>query len=200
MSRALTFIAALFVVIVAYLLIRNHESSILQEPAVMVPKTTENKEVSNFHEWREFSFKPDHFKILLPALPQHVSDTIEDSISKKMLKYETFASAGDNGAAFMVNAVSYPEGVEPNEESFKTLVSEMLARNKENKLIEMKSSTFHGGPALDFSFNNEDLLVEGKIIARKNTSYILSMINKKNTFNRKELEFFFNSFDFVDDK
>ena len=201
MSRSITLVAALFVVLVAYLLIRNHENnSNLPEQVNHVAQEQAAQEPPKFHEWREFSFKPDHFKVLLPALPQHVSDKIQDSKTKTRLKYETFASAGDNGAAFMVNAVSFPAEEPVNEEYLKALVNDMLARNKENKLLQMKKSTFHETPAFDFSFSNEDLLIEGKIFAHGNTSYILSMINKKNLFDRREWDFFLNSFDFVDDK
>ena len=205
MSKTLTLLAALFVVIAVFLMMRNYNNdsshSILTSQP-MLEADAGSKDTSNFHEWREYSFKPEHFKVLLPSLPQHVSDKIADPKTKEMRKYETFASAADNGAAFMVNAISFStlEEAEAGEETLKDIVNEMLTRNKENKLNEMKKTTFHGLNALDFSFNNENLLIEGKVFAYGKTMYILSMINKKEAFNKKELDFFINSFDFVDEK
>lgn len=202
MSRTLTLFAVLFIVIAAFLLLRNHNSSPqVLEPAVNDSEAIAKQGDSNFHEWREFSFKSGHFKVLMPALPQHVSDTIADPKTLEPRKYETFATASDNGAAFMVNAITFStQGeAEASEESLKSAVTEILSRNKENKLNEMKMGTFHGANALDFSLSNGDALIEGKVFTHGNTMYVLSMIDKKNSFNRKELDFFINSFDFVDD-
>jgi hypothetical protein len=95
--------------------------------------------------------------------------------------------------------ISLPESSKPNEESLKTAVTEMLERNKENKLINMKMGLLHDNPALGFSIGNKDVLIEGKVLAHDNRVYILSMIGKEGSFDKKEFDFFVNSFDFVDD-
>lgn len=203
MSKTMTLFVALFVVIAAFLMLRYFKSDFGITPSTKgKPEAIANQDFLDFHEWREFSFKPEHFKVLLPGTPQHVSENIKDPKTKKLRKYETYATASNNGVAFMVNAISFaiPEEVEINDETLKSVVNEILARNRENKLNEMKSSTFKGAPALDFSYNNENLLIEGKVFAHENTIYILSMIDKKVAFMKKELDFFINSFDFVDDK
>ncbi len=202
MSRTLTLLAALLVVVAAFLLLRNNTSD--NKNATSVSTTSENKTVQDnlkFIAWREFSFKPGHFKVLLPALPQHVSDTVLDPKTKEPRKYETFATASENGAAFMVNAITYstPFEAQASEQYLKEAVTEMLARNTENKLNNMKVGTYRGLPVLDFSMNNGDLLIEGKILTHNETMYILSMINKKDAFNKSELNYFINSFEFIDD-
>lgn len=211
MSRLLTLFAALLIAVTAYLLLRGQESKPVissQAPISTIPakETTatavpHSPEVPNFQDWREFTSKTGHFKALLPALPQHVTDTVTDPKTQQPRKYETFATAADNGAAFMINAITFSTPGEANagEESLKAVVNDMLARNKENKLNTMNASTFRGARALDFSLSNGDVLIEGKVFAHDKTMYILSMINKKDSFNKKELDFFINSFDFVDD-
>lgn len=203
MSRTLTLLAALLVVIAASLIIRHQTSDLHTLPSVKeVNETSIDQNSFNFHEWREFSFEHGNFKVLLPALPQHVSDTFIDPTTHKPLRYETYTTAADNGAAFMINAIifSTPGEAEAREESLKAIVNEMLDRNKENKLNEMQMSTFRGVPALNFSFSSGDVLVEGKVFAHQNTIYILSMIKRKDVFNQKELDFFVNSFYFKDEK
>ena len=74
----------------------------------------------------------------------------------------------------------------------------MIARNKENKVNHMDKSTFKGTPALDFSLSNGPMLIEGKVFAHNKIMYILSMINSQENFNKQELDFFINSFDFID--
>ena len=203
MSRILTLLAALLVVIAAFLLLRNntvnHKTS---SPAQDAPDAKPVQNNAHFLTWREFEFKPGRFKVLLPALPQHVSDTVTDPKTKEPRKYETFATASDNGSAFIVNAITYasPFEAQANEDYLKEAVTEMLSRNTENKLNNMKAGTFRGRPALDFSMNNGDMLIEGKILTHHEVMYILSMLSKKEAFNKDELNYFINSFQFIDEE
>lgn len=205
MSRIFTLLAALFVIFLAYLMLSNRNPDPEISPIVVPPAPQKNQTATNaassFHEWREFSSNSSHFKALLPNLPQHVTDTVTDPKTQEPRKYETFAAAADHGSAFMINAITFsnPTGAEASEESLKAAVTDMLARNKENKLNQMKIGNFHGTRALDFSLSNGDILIEGKVFAHKNIMYILSMINKKDSFDRKEFDFFINSFDFFDE-
>lgn len=209
MSRLLTLIVALLILFTIFFIFRDHSKDSKTDLPVSSPSptvtTTSTEPItsdeSKLHEWREFTYEPEHFKVLLPGLPQHVSDTVTDQKTQEPKKYETFAAAGDNGSAFMINAITYSshEEAEAKEESLKAVVQDMLDRNKENKLNEMKMSTFRNHPALNFSLTNGELLIQGKVFAHKKTMYILSMINNKNAFNKKELDFFINSFDFTEE-
>lgn len=200
MTRILTLLAALLIVIAGFILIRGQlKDSKPAEPVQNVPNAVSNKSTSNFHQWNEFSPEEGQFKVLLPAKPQYVSDVVVDQKTQEQRKYETFAIATDNGPAFMISVISLPESSKPNEESLKAAVTDMLDRNKENKLINMKMGLLHDNPALDFSIGNQDVLIEGKVLAHDNKVYILSMLGKKASFDKKEFDFFVNSFDFVDD-
>lgn len=200
MSKTLTLLAALLIVTAGYLLIRQYhsESTKVGEQASNLPASAEA--TANLHQWREFSSDTGRFKVLLPTLPQHVTDTFSDPKSQEPRKYETFVAAGDNGAAFMISAITFANNLEADssEETLKSAVEDMLARNKDNKLNKMELGKFRNLKAIDFSLSNGDLLIVGKVFTHKNILYILSMINKHATFNAKELDFFINSFDFVD--
>jgi hypothetical protein len=202
MSRLLTLLAALLVITAAFFMVRDRNRTVKSptiEPTINTTSAPQaSAEPNNFHDWRVFTSDQGHFKVLLPTLPQHVSDVVVDQKSQEPRKYETYASASDNGAAFMVNAITFTNqnGVS-DEEALKSAVTDMLARNKENKLVEMKMGSFLNSPALDFSLSNGDLLIIGKVLARDKTMYILSMINNKDNYNQKELDFFLNSFEIV---
>lgn len=203
MSRTFTLLAALLVVIAAFLVLRNNTlDQKTASPVLTVPNAKAIPDNAKFIAWREFAFKPGHFKVLLPGLPQHVSDTVLDPKTKEPRKYDTFATASDNGSAFIVNAITYssPFEAQANENYLKEAVTEMLARNTENKLNDMKISTFRGHPALDFSMNNGEIWIEGKILTHHEIMYILSMLGKKDSFNKDELNYFINSFQFIDDE
>lgn len=207
MSKLLTLLAAMLLLI-AILLILRHDTSDKSHDVNLKPTSPSNSseqtktEDTNFHQWYEFTNETSNFKVLLPSLPQHVSDTIEDPKTKELRKFDTFALAGNDGASFIINAITFDpkHEVKADEESFKGAVDDMIARNKENKINHLQMGSFRDTPALDFSLNNDTMLIEGKVFAHGNKLYILSMINSKDIFNKKELEFFINSFDFIDDQ
>lgn len=244
MSKTLTLLAALLVLVAGFLMLRNQASipvPTLPQPVITnippeVPTAPANKSIPasstinspviapanpsvspagttnasgtpatmikdpDFYQWREFSYPAGHFKVLLPGMPQHVSDTVEDPTTKEARKYDTVATATNNGNALMISVISFetPGQAKETEESLKAAVIDMLARNKANKVKTMKMGTFHGKPALDFSMNSGELLIEGKVVAHNDAIYILSMLNQKEPFNTKEYDFFINSFNFVD--
>lgn len=200
MSRTLILFATLFVVLAGILFFRDYRRSEAPLPTASLETSqmAKGQEIGNINEWREFSFKPAHFKVWLPALPQHVTDTVIDQKTQESHKYETFATAGDSGAAFMVNAITMSGAIPPSEEALKKVVSSMLERNKDNTLNKMTMGTFQGMRALDFSLNNGNVLIVGKVFAHDDTVYILSMVDEKNRFNVKEFDFFVNSFEFTE--
>lgn len=200
MSKLLTLFAALLIVTAGYLLFRQTRTDIATDTPVEVSKPKAAEKIPNLHEWREFSSDTGKFKVLLPTVPQHVTDMFADPKTREQRKYETFVAAGDNGSAFMISAITFPNNIDADnaDETLKSAVADMLARNKDNKLNKMESGKFRNQRAIDFSLSNGDLLIVGKVFAHNNILYILSMINKADSFNPKELDFFSNSFDFND--
>ena len=199
MSRTLILLAALLAVIAGFIMLRDRSKGIEKaDPTILKPTMTANSADAKFHEWHEFTSPQNNFKVLLPTLPQHVSDTVTDPATQQQHKYETYTALGDNGSAYLINEITFssPKQAEATEEELKAAVSSMLIRNKENKLNSMVMGSLHDNPALDFSLDNNDVLIKGKVLAHNNKIYILSMINKKDTFNDKEFDFFVNSFNF----
>ena len=200
MSRTLKLLAALLIATAGFLLLRHYRSDPSKNGTEVNGQMATTNNVTNLHEWREFSSDTGRFKVLLPTLPQHVTDMYADPKTREQRKYETFVAAGDNGAAFMISAITFPNNLDADngEETLKSAVADMLARNKDNKLNKMEVGKFRNQKAIDFSLSNSDLKIVGKVFSHNNILYILSMINKDSTFNGKEFDFFINSFDFVD--
>lgn len=200
MSRTILLLAVLLIAAAGFLLLRQNTSGPVQSNTAQTAPQAGSDKVTNLHQWREFSSDTGRFKVLLPTLPQHVTDMFADPKTREQRKYETFVAAGDNGAAFMISAIKYPNTIDTSdkEETLKSAVADMLARNKENKLNKMELGKFRDQPAIDFSLTNGDLLIVGKVFSHNDILYILSMINKHSSFNPLELDFFVNSFDFTD--
>jgi hypothetical protein len=202
MTRILTLFAALLIVLALFLMFREEAPNYSKPVPGAVDKQNDQPETvdTDFHTWNEFSPENGLFKVLLPATPQYVSDMVIDPKTLEPRKYETYALAANNGVGYIINVISLPPSSKLDEESLKTAVTDMLERNKENKLKQMKMGVFREKPALDFSLGNKDVLIEGKVMAHDNKIYILSMIGKEDSFDKKNFDFFINSFHFTEEK
>ena len=202
MSKTLI-VAGLIIVAVGSLFFMQNfnktEDDILKSTNSLITDKPKNKD---FSQWREFVSASGHFKVKLPILPQHISDKVTDSVTGEIRNYETFIAVSDTGEAFMISVITFPRDVEKeiDKESLKAVVTEMLERNKENKLNIMTDNLSHPSKALDFSITSGELLIKGMIFAKANTVYLLSMIDNNDLFNNKDLEYFFKSFDLVGEK
>lgn len=198
MSRSITVFIILLVVLFSFLFMRNFTPNTTPEaPANAKIFESSSSGETNFHNWREFTPATKNFKVLLPALPQHVADKVPDPATGEIRKYETYIAGGDNGAAFMINAIvlEKPVDLKAADVPLKAAVTDIISRNKENKLNDLKASKFRNYPAYDFSITSNEMTIAGKVFTQGDIIYILSMIAQTATFNPQELMFFVNSFE-----
>lgn len=206
MTKSFSIFIILFLVALSFLFLRDFKTQQNPFQTIEAPpafQATSNASLhTNFEKWREFQSVRKTFKVLLPALPQHVADKIPDPATGEIRKYETFIAAGDNGAAFMINAITVPKKLEFNasDDAMKAAVTDIISRNKENKLHDLKSSKFHDYPAYDFFITSNDMTIAGKVFTQGNIIYVLSMIAQTALYNPGELEYFINSFQLLDTK
>jgi len=200
MSRPITVLIVCVLLIGAFFTFRQAPPSLISdskiEPQIASSKIEEN---APFHKWREFTSPTGHFKVLLPGLPQHITDKIPDANTKEPRKYDTFVTADEAGPALMISVITFPKPIEIEavEDTLKSIVNDMLNRNKNNNLKDMSIGVFRDYKSLDFSLTNGDLLIVGKVFANDDTLYVLSMINQNGAFDKKELDFFENSFEII---
>lgn len=201
MSRTLSLILALLVIIGALFAIRlfNDKSPAIAPIKNDIPPSSQVSTSNDvgFHKWREFSSQSGRFKVLLPALPQHVTDSVTDPETKEVRLHDTYVSADPQGLGFMISAIHLPKPVEPQkiESKLKEIVSDILARNKDNQLLKMNFEGPQNNRSLNFVLTNGDINVEGKVFVHDNVFYVLSMVNRADSFNQSEFDFFINSFD-----
>lgn len=198
MSRTLTVLICILVVIGAFFLIRNGKfDSSKDNPSVstngVAPVSINGS--PQFHKWREFTSPTGKFKVLFPALPQHATETVRDRKTQEPGKYDTYVAADEHGQAFMMSTIEFKKKIDERdvEDALKGVIADMIDRNKDNKLKTMEMGNFRKLKALDFSLTNGDILIIGKVFAQGNTIYILSMVTKDNVYNQQELDFFVNS-------
>lgn len=197
MSRMLTILIAILVLLGSFLVIRYAKDSYKTLPL------DEKKSLNpppNFQEWKEFNQTDGTFVAMFPVLPQHVTDKIPDPITNEPRKYDMYAAVSDQGTGFIISTITFPEKVKENIESIlRSSVNDMLTRNKENKLKMTKLGKFFGSDSLDFSLENNEITVAGKVILKDNMLYVLSMADKTDEFNLEKLNFFINSFHIRDE-
>lgn len=196
MTRTLSILIALLVLLGSFLVIRYAKDSYKILPIDEKNPLTDAS--SNFLNWREFRSPEGTFKVLLPSLPQHVADKVADPITREPRKFDMYATADENGTVYMISTTSFPNKVGDKnvEEVLRSVVNDMLERNKENKLKSAKLGSFRKSQSLDFALENADVTVAGKAFLQGNTMYVLSMLDKTASFKTAEFDFFVNSFDF----
>lgn len=206
MSRLLTVLIAIIIFLIVFLTARYFKDLYTASPYTYEGVAEPEEEPSSvepsgrdFHNWREFIAPYGHFKVLIPSLPQHVTDSIIDPKTKEVTKYNTFVSGGDKGPVFMVSVITFSQiEKESDEEVLKNVVADMLERNKENHLKSMSLGNFRQFKSLDFSLTNGNAAIAGKVLLDGDTVYVLSMVDKSEDFDAKKLEFFIKSFDLAD--
>lgn len=193
MSKIMTVLIAILVLIGSFLVIRNVKDSYKVLP---IDEKNPLKSISNFQNWKQVDQTDRTFDALFPAHPQHVIDKIPDPITKEPRKYDMYAAADEHGTGFIISTITFPEKVDDKDidAMLKRAVNDVLERNKENKLKMTKAGKFQNSDSLDFVLENKEVRVAGKVILHNNILYVLSMADKTDDFSSDELDFFVNSF------
>lgn len=197
MPKPLTLLIGIVIVIVASLLLYNLKDSykLLPVNENQPDLTTENAPFK-IRDWRQFSPPEKEFRVLLPALPQHAIDTIPDPKTNELRKYETFVSADDDGKAYMISAITFPNELTDDqlENTLQSVIDDMLARNKDNKLHSKEFGLVGDRKSLDFTIANGETFIAGKMFSQGNIVYVLSVLTNKGQYDPKDLDYFVNSF------
>lgn len=160
-------------------------------------KQQELQEYANaqFETWHEFSAPLSKFKVLLPVLPQHGTDTLDDPKTLEKRAYDLYVSEKEDGTIFMISLITIMNGTpKVDEKTLTAVMNDILAASPDNKLKIMKMGTYKQYPALDFSIENGQVNIDGKAFLVGNTLYLLTSVSKLVNYKKQEFEFFVNSF------
>lgn len=154
--------------------------------------------IGNIAGWHEFS-APHHFKVMLPSIPQHATESIVDPKTKENKKYDMYVAENGIRGAYMITMITFTgkDKIEDQDALFKNVIHDMVVVNPNNQLKEMKETTFKNFKAIDFSIENEDLTVKGREFINGKTLYVLSSMEKKPITDKGEDQSFFNSFELL---
>ncbi|MCB1112789.1 MAG: hypothetical protein H7A37_08970 [Chlamydiales bacterium] len=147
--------------------------------------------------WTEYEDVDEMFKVNLPSPPEHVSQTITDRVTNQIRHYSIYASKDLEGTVYMVTEITFPSEIDPtdNEDLLHDVVKEMVASKPTNELVSMESTTFHGGPAVNFQINgNEDTVIYGVTFSKNKKLYTVSSIGATKYNDEAKFEKFADSF------
>lgn len=152
-----------------------------------------------FASWREFIPQSGLFQVKLPQPPQYAKDFLPIPSSDQKRRYDIYASEKIDGTLFLISVITYPEEAELSfaDDMLQQTVEELLHSKPDNKLTKISDTIFQKIPGRDFSIDNREFHVEGKVIMVNKTLYVLSYITRKGDFNAKEYQYFIDSFELL---
>jgi hypothetical protein len=152
---------------------------------------------TNTSSWLEFTAPEGSFKVLVPSLPHHAKESHQESKSHEMREHELYVSNKDDGTLFTVYLITFPNRTKTELDSKFLLdfIQEMLSSNQDNKIEFIKPVRSNKVSGVEFSVENHEAMVDGKAFIKDNTVYVLSMTAKIDNRDKKEFEFFINSFE-----
>ena len=193
MTRWISLAILILNVVLAFVFMYTPRQPQLQDSAAQ----NEIAQQTNFTKWHEFSAPLGQFKVLLPNIPHHATEAYRELKSNEMRQYDLFVSSKEDGTLYTVYLISFPEkkNFKPDIDYLKSFIQEMLKSNSNNKIKSIKSVPYKKGTAVDFIVENQDATIEGKAFFKDNTVYVLSTTSKNENRNKKEFDFFINSFE-----
>src|SRR5262249_40888926 len=141
--------------------------------------------LSQFPGWKDFTSDKNSFKVHLPLIPQHATESVSLP-NNEMRKYDMYVSEKPDGTIFMVNLITYPktDGID-SDTMMKKVVSEMVASNPANVLRADQKIQVQGYPGHDFSVENPEITMEVREFVKGDTLYLLAYIAKKAAYNKE---------------
>jgi hypothetical protein len=148
-----------------------------------------------FADWHDFRSPKGKFNVMMPALPQHASQTVRDPKTNQLRNYEMYVAEKADGSIFMVSLIRFPESKTVPEEVQKTVVNDLLTSNPTNQLKDMKIGDYRQFKTLDFSIVNSDTTIDGMTFIDGDTLFLLSGVFHNKNYQPTEYEYFIKSFD-----
>lgn len=202
MSKRTIALIVLFIMLALLLLFLKDSTKHDLSTATAINESSGDLTTLDFHTWHEFTSENPPFKVMFPTIPQHAADTQHNKEDSADRKYDMFVSQRSNGAVFAITAVQFETKKDlgedrklPNE-----ILQQLLTAKPENVLGKKNDIDWDGMKAIDFQIKQNDVLLVGRIFAKSNRLYVLTITTEKANYNPREFDFFVNSFDLVQKK
>lgn len=195
MSKFLYLFSGIALAIAGFLFVNNLNPKPQERNQEIADGVSESTNDSDVHTWHEFEHPDKKFKVLVPSLPQHATQKLEDPTTKNNRKYDMFVSQKDNGTIFMISIISSENEAKINEDTLKNIIHELAAGTQNSKVKMMEMGKYKDHQAIDFSIENDTVNIDGKAFVVGNTLYILTSVAKKEFYQKPDFDFFVNSFE-----
>lgn len=128
--------------------------------------------------WKLFKPQNDRFEVLLPSIPQHVSE--KHPTGTEFTKYDVYLSQDREGSVYMISLTEYPESYEMGspEEVLEAVKNGALGSNSKNELKSAESSTYLNMPSMDFAIESSESAIRSKVIVNEKTLVVLTAMNR----------------------
>lgn len=148
-----------------------------------------------FADWHSFETATGKFRVMLPTLPQHATQTNKDSKTEEVRHYDMYVAEKLDGSIFMVSLITFPDSKEAPEMIQKTVVNDLLISNPTNQLKNMKVGAYKKFKTIDFAIENNEMTIHGMTFVDGDTLYLLSAIFRNSSYSPAEYEYFIKSFE-----
>lgn len=202
MSRSVWVIGAAVVLVAGLLLFRGSQKEGNSPIAALQKENKESLDTTEFQSWHEFVSPTGDFSVSFPALPQHAAETLKDPKTKEPRQYDMYVAEKGNGTIFMISVIKLLDSAPAKlqEEMLPSVINDMMSSSPKSRLKTMKMGRYQEYPSIDFSFENEQINVDGKAFISGNTLYLLTSIAKLADYKRNEFDYFINSFKLMNGK
>lgn len=187
---------ALIATITAALVLGILGISYLKDSYMILPiQDSKQFDPAPFADWKDFKAPSGKFRVMLPTLPQHATQTAKDPKTQQPRLYDMYVAEKEDGSMFMISLIKFPDSKETPEFIQKTVVNDLLASNPTNQLKNMKIGEYKTFKTLDFSIENNDMTIDGMTFVDGDTLYLLSGIFHNGSYDENEYQYFVKSFD-----
>lgn len=151
--------------------------------------TTHDKAV-----WKMFKPQSGRFEVLLPAIPQHVSEAHPKG--DEFTKYDVYLSQDREGNVYMISLTQYPQSYEMGsvDDVLEAVKNGAMGSNTKNELKNEERSTYLNFPALDFAINSKDSQIRSKVIVADKMLIVLTAMNRDDSHLDSDFKTFAGSF------
>lgn len=148
-----------------------------------------------FADWQIYRNPSNQFQVSLPAIAQNAKQTLTDPKTKQTRQYDMYVAQKSNGTVYMVSLIRFPGTKESPEILQKTVVNDLMAANPVNQLKNMQIGDFNQFKTLDFSIQNNSMLIDGRTFMDGDTLYLLTAVFPAGLQQPADYEHFIQSFE-----
>lgn len=194
-KKLLVFIAIFFLLVVLFIM-RLYHPTPMNEKEVTTTSSSSSV-VAPSDAWQKYT--ADTFELMLPSLPQRVSEKMPVTNSKDVIQYDMYLVQQPIGSTFMLSVIHYPESFDTSDtgQLFESITNEMLANNKESQLLSSQSGMFLKLPSIENVIQNGNLHVFMKAVLLNKTLYVLTVVDAQKDRGKEHFEKVLQSFRFV---